>query len=87
MGAPRSSWKGPCAIERSEKYYWHEGEGVVFDDTYLHEARNESDQPRVVLYLDLLKPLPWFLRYPNKLFVWLAHFDPSLRAIRRGAQP
>ncbi|MFK7896301.1 MAG: aspartyl/asparaginyl beta-hydroxylase domain-containing protein [Myxococcota bacterium] len=72
-------------IEETEKYYWHEGEGILFDDTYLHDASNESDQPRAVLYLDLRKPLPWYLHYPNVLFIWLAHLDPSVREIREGA--
>jgi len=72
-------------IEETEKYYWHEGEGVVFDDTYLHDAANESDEPRAVLFLDMHKPLPWYLHWPNMLFIRLAHWDESVRAIRAGA--
>ncbi|MBY0399734.1 aspartyl/asparaginyl beta-hydroxylase domain-containing protein, partial [Myxococcota bacterium] len=40
-------------IEETPKYHWHEGEGIVFDDTHLHDAANESDRPRAVLFLDL----------------------------------
>jgi len=72
-------------IEETPKYYWHEGEGVVFDDTCLHDAANESDRPRAVLFLDLIRPLPWYLHVPNVAFVWLAQFDPTLREIRREA--
>jgi beta-hydroxylase len=72
-------------ITETEKYYWHEGEGILFDDTYLHDAANESEAPRAVLYLDLRKPLPWYLHYPNVLFIWLAQFDSSVREIRTGA--
>lgn len=72
-------------IDEGETYYWHEGEGIVFDDTYLHAASNHSDGPRVVLFLDMVKPLPWYLHYPNRLFIWLARFDKSFREIRRGA--
>jgi beta-hydroxylase len=72
-------------IEETEKYYWHEGEGVVFDDTYLHDASNESDEPRAVLFLDLVKPLPWYLHFPNLLFIRLAHWDATVREIRRDA--
>lgn len=72
-------------IGETEKYYWNEGEGILFDDTYLHDASNESDEPRAVLYLDLRKPLPWYLHYPNMLFIWLVQFDPSVREIRTGA--
>jgi beta-hydroxylase len=72
-------------IDETDKYYWHEGEGVVFDDTFLHDAANESDEPRAVLYLDLHKPLPWYLHWPNRLFIWLAYRDATIREIRRDA--
>ena len=45
-------------IERGEKYHWHEGEGIIFDDNYLHDAANESDEVRVVLWLDMRRPCP-----------------------------
>lgn len=36
---------------------WREGEVLVFDDTIEHEARNDSDQLRVVLIFDVWNPL------------------------------
>jgi aspartyl/asparaginyl beta-hydroxylase (cupin superfamily) len=35
---------------------WIEGEAFAFDDTIEHEAWNESDEPRVVLILDVWNP-------------------------------
>lgn len=35
---------------------WREGETWVFDDTFLHEAINESDAPRVILLMDAWHP-------------------------------
>ena len=29
-------------VYKGEKYYWEEGEGVIFDDTLLHDAMNSS---------------------------------------------
>ncbi|MBK7950918.1 MAG: aspartyl/asparaginyl beta-hydroxylase domain-containing protein [Deltaproteobacteria bacterium] len=72
-------------IEETPKYYWHEGEGIVFDDTYLHDAANESDSPRAVLFLDLRRPLPWALHALNVAFLALARLDPALRSIHRDA--
>ena len=43
------------------KDYWHtwkEGEGILFDDHLEHEVVNHSDQVRVVLIIDVLRPLP-----------------------------
>jgi aspartate beta-hydroxylase len=36
---------------------WHLGETLIFDDTIEHEARNDSDELRVVLIFDLWNPL------------------------------
>jgi aspartyl/asparaginyl beta-hydroxylase (cupin superfamily) len=36
---------------------WRVGETLIFDDTIEHEARNDSDEPRVVLIFDLWNPL------------------------------
>ena len=36
---------------------WREGESLVFDDTYEHEVWNETDETRVVLFLDVVRPL------------------------------
>jgi len=36
-----------------KKHYWKEGEVFAFDDTYLHYGANETDEDRVILYVDL----------------------------------
>jgi aspartate beta-hydroxylase len=36
---------------------WEEGKAWVFDDTIEHEARNESDQSRLILIFDIWNPL------------------------------
>ena len=39
-----------------EKYSWTEGQGVLFDDTYPHKVFNNTDEDRVVLYIDVMRP-------------------------------
>ena len=56
-------------IERGAKYYWKNGQGVLFDDMFLHDAENGSDEPRVVLWLDLEKKLPSLLTAVNKVVI------------------
>jgi aspartyl/asparaginyl beta-hydroxylase (cupin superfamily) len=41
----------------AEQREWIPGEAFVFDDTFEHEAWNESDVPRAVLILDIWSPL------------------------------
>ncbi|MGH1428292.1 MAG: aspartyl/asparaginyl beta-hydroxylase domain-containing protein [Arenicella sp.] len=40
-----------------ESYYWKDGESVMFDETYIHTAENKTDQPRVILFCDINRPL------------------------------
>jgi beta-hydroxylase len=40
-----------------EPYYWRDGEDVMFDETYIHHAENKTDQPRIILFCDVERPL------------------------------
>jgi beta-hydroxylase len=40
-----------------EPYAWRDGEDVVFDETFIHWARNDTDQTRVILFCDVERPL------------------------------
>jgi ornithine lipid ester-linked acyl 2-hydroxylase len=73
-------------IEQGETYYWKNGVSVLFDDTFLHEAANESDEVRVVLFLDVARKMPWYLSLLNRLFLEIAHMDASIRQIRTNAR-
>jgi beta-hydroxylase len=72
-------------IVNGERYYWKEGEGIIFDDNYLHDAANESDEVRVVLWLDLRRRMPFYVMPLNRLCLWLVFRDKSVEKIRRGA--
>jgi ornithine lipid ester-linked acyl 2-hydroxylase len=73
-------------IEQGERYFWREGEAVLFDDTFLHDAANENDQVRVVLFLDVARKMVWPLAFLNRFFLWLALKDKSVREIRTNAK-
>lgn len=50
-----------------EKYAWRDGEAVMFDETYLHYAANNTDSNRIILFLDIRRPVTfapvdWFNR-------------------------
>ena len=40
-----------------ETYHWRDGEGVVFDETYIHYAENKTDKTRLILFCDVERPL------------------------------
>ena len=62
-----------------ETYRWREGEAVIFDDAYEHEAWNHTDQTRVVLFVDFVKPLRFPANLLNWLLLHLAVFTPFIR--------
>ena len=47
-----------CYIDvDGRKYYWRDGEAVLFDETYIHYAKNETDVSRIVLFCDVERPM------------------------------
>ena len=40
-----------------EEYAWRDGEDVMFDETYVHWVKNETDITRVILFCDIERPL------------------------------
>src|SRR5215469_14060389 len=51
--------KDPPSIRLKDQVYtWKEGESVLFDDSWEHEVYNQSDRDRVVLIVDIRRPMP-----------------------------
>ncbi len=72
-------------VENGETYYWKNGEGVLFDDNYLHDAENGSDEVRVILWLDLRRKMPFYLQAFNMLCLAVAFRDESVKRIRENS--
>ena len=53
-----------CRMRIADSFvHWEEGESILFDDTYQHEVWNETSGIRVVLLIDLLRPM----RFPGNM--------------------
>lgn len=48
--------EGCALVVGGERHEWREGEAVVFDDSYEHEAWNRGSETRVVLIADVWNP-------------------------------
>ncbi|MBJ7262461.1 MAG: lipid A hydroxylase LpxO [Burkholderiaceae bacterium] len=49
-----------CFIDvDGEKYFWRDGEAVLFDETYIHWAENRTDQTRIILFADIERPMKY----------------------------
>lgn len=51
-----------------QAYTSKEGEGVLFDDSWPHEVVNDASEPRVVLIVDVPRPL--LPRMVNNFVLW-----------------
>jgi beta-hydroxylase len=80
-----NSLRDPNLVEKGETYYWKNGEGIVFDDNYLHDAANGSDEIRVVLWLDMRRKMPFYIQAFNILCLWLVYRDESVKQFRDNA--
>lgn len=47
------------------KYSWMNGKSVLWDDTYPHKVYNNTNQTRVLLYMDIIRPMNGFLKNMN----------------------
>lgn len=59
-----------CFIEvDGQRYSWRDGQSVIFDETYVHYAANQTNQQRYVLFCDVERPV-WtsVVRWLNRLF-------------------
>lgn len=60
----------PMIRVAGQPYVWKEGEAVMFDDSWPHEVINRSREPRVVLIVDVPRPLPLIPRLVNNAVLW-----------------
>ena len=60
--------KDPPSIRLKDQVYtWKEGESVLFDDSWEHEVYNQCDGDRVVLIVDIRRPMPQPFDAVNRL--------------------
>src|SRR5690554_507026 len=79
-----------CGLHIADSHYvWRDGDSIIFDETYLHSAHNDTDTPRIILMTDIDRPLKlgfvqkayWhFGRFFNGLFL-IDNVDPSKTGI------
>lgn len=66
----------------SDVRHWEEGRVLVFDDSYEHEAWNNSERPRVVLFVDFLRPMRFPANVVNALLLKASTFSLFVREAR-----
>jgi len=66
--------------------HWEEGKSMIFDDTYNHEVWNDTDETRVVLFVDVLRPLPSPWAQINRAIVKAIGYSPFVLDAKRNQE-
>ena len=73
-----------CWIEvGGETSAWEEGRCIVFDDTYRHRVENNTGGRRVVLFIDVKRPLRFPGSLLNRVVLFLIRLSPYIQDARR----
>jgi ornithine lipid ester-linked acyl 2-hydroxylase len=62
---------------------WREGKSLLFDDTYVHEAWNKADSERVVLFVDVMRPMTRGAATFAEVFMNVMAKSPYVRDAKR----
>lgn len=73
--------KGCLLCIGDETRHWQAGKSLIFDDTLEHFAQNNTDEIRVVLFVDFKRPLPFPLSTINSFVIWLIGKSPYIQKI------
>ena len=65
-----------------EDAHWEEGRSLLFDDGYPHEAWNDTEGVRVVLFVDVLRPLRPAAAQVNRALIKIISASPYIRDAR-----
>ena len=69
-----------CGITvRGETRHWAEGRSLVFDDVWDHEAWNDTDGTRVVLFVDFIRPMRAPARWLNAVVLRAIAYSPFVQ--------
>jgi ornithine lipid ester-linked acyl 2-hydroxylase len=76
-----------CKIRVGEDFcHWREGQSMIFDDTFNHEVWNATDETRVVLFVDVLRPLPSPYDIINRAVVKAIGYSPFVLDAKRNQE-
>lgn len=76
--------KEQCRIRVADQVaHWEEGRSMFFDDTFEHEVWNDTAGMRVVLFMDVLRPLRFPMSAINRLIIKIIASSPFIRDAKK----
>lgn len=69
-----------CRIRVGNEFAcWSEGKSMMFDDSFLHEIWNSTDEVRVILFMDIVRPCKFPVSLLNHLLIYLIRWSPFIQ--------
>jgi aspartate beta-hydroxylase len=84
LSMPRAADGSPAAVLKVDdvEYRLDEGQFLLWDDTFEHEAWNDSDEVRIVLSLDVWRPhMPFDMQCLSALLIQLVGLGIRIRGV------
>lgn len=66
-----------------QRVHWKNGEWLVFDDSYTHEVKNETGQTRVILLIQVKRPMRLLGKVTLDLALWGIRRSPFVQDARQ----
>jgi beta-hydroxylase len=74
--------KNNCFITvNNEKFIWEEGKSFIFDDTYEHSVINNTNEPRIILFVDIKRPTNFLTSNLNNWLLSKSNFNHFTKTI------
>ena len=75
-------WRNCYLTVNGTKLYWKEGEDILFDDLFIHQVDNLTNETRVVLFLDIPRPFHnIFMDSINIFLLSIAQYNERVQRI------
>lgn len=82
LGLKIPTQREACGIEVGGTLaHWEQGKSLIFDDTFMHKAWNQSEQIRVVLFVDFRRPLRFPFSLLNRIWIYLISLSPFIKGM------
>lgn len=79
--------KEQCGIRVDREIrHWEQGKTMIFDDSYPHEAWNKTNGVRVVLFLDIVRPMSFPVSILNHFLISLIRWSPFIRDAKKNQE-
>jgi beta-hydroxylase len=67
-------------------YHWQVGQSLIFDDTFMHDAWNDNNEKRVVLFIDFKRDYIFPVNIFNNFIIALIRWSPFVSNVLKNLE-